>query len=102
MKIPLKPYWELLARYLKPQRLWLALLAALVFGKIGLRLANPQIMRSFIDTATQTHLADQTAAAVLRRNGGNRTHAASELHIHRSTLIRKLKRYGIVEAAAAS
>jgi ATP-binding cassette, subfamily B, bacterial len=68
MKIPLRPYWDLLARYLKPQRLWLVLLAALVFGHIGLRLANPQIMRSFIDTATQTHLADKTAAAVLRRN----------------------------------
>ena len=69
MKIPLKPYWDLLAQYLKPQRPWLVVLAALVFGMIGLRLANPQIMRSFIDTATQTHLADETAAAALRRNG---------------------------------
>ncbi|MFH2009502.1 MAG: sigma 54-interacting transcriptional regulator [bacterium] len=31
----------------------------------------------------------------LTRHGGNRTHAAGELGIHRSTLIRKLKRYGV-------
>ncbi len=33
--------------------------------------------------------------AALERAEGNRTHAARELGIHRSTLIRKLKRYGL-------
>jgi PAS domain S-box-containing protein len=32
---------------------------------------------------------------VLTRHGGNRTKAAGELNIHRSTLLRKIKRYGI-------
>jgi DNA-binding NtrC family response regulator len=36
-----------------------------------------------------------TIQSALRRNRGNRSRAASELGIHRSTLIRKLKRYGI-------
>jgi len=36
-----------------------------------------------------------TIQTALRRNRGNRSHAASDLGIHRSTLIRKLKRYGI-------
>ncbi len=34
-------------------------------------------------------------AAALERHKGNRTHAARELGIHRSTLFRKLKRYGM-------
>ena len=34
-------------------------------------------------------------AASLHRHQGNRTHTARELGIHRSTLIRKLKRYGL-------
>jgi len=51
MKIPLKPYWELLAKYLKPQKGLFILLAVLLFGSIGLQLVNPQIMRGFIDSA---------------------------------------------------
>ncbi len=51
MNIPLKPYWELLAQYIKPQKWLFLLLAVLLFGSIGLQLVNPQIMRGFIDAA---------------------------------------------------
>lgn len=47
----LQEYWELLVIYLKPQWRKVALLAALIFGGIGLQLVNPQIIRYFIDTA---------------------------------------------------
>ncbi|MCB9009568.1 MAG: ABC transporter ATP-binding protein [Ardenticatenaceae bacterium] len=53
MNLPIKPYWDLLANYLKPQRksvLWLALL---LIVSIGLQLANPQIVKYFIDTASE-------------------------------------------------
>lgn len=36
-----------------------------------------------------------TILSALERHDGNRSHAAAELGIHRSTLIRKIKRYGI-------
>jgi len=51
VKIPLKQYWTLLVSYLKPQWPIALLLAVLLLGNIGLQLVNPQIMRSFIDTA---------------------------------------------------
>ena len=51
MNIPLKQYWALLAEHIKPQRARFALLAALLLGNIGLQIVNPQIVRSFIDTA---------------------------------------------------
>jgi hypothetical protein len=43
---------DLLARYLGPQWRRAALLAVLLLGGIGLELANPQILRVFIDQAT--------------------------------------------------
>lgn len=52
--MPLKKYGELLARYLLTQWPRVALLTALLFGGIGLQLANPQVIRYFIDTA-QSH-----------------------------------------------
>jgi ATP-binding cassette, subfamily B, bacterial len=45
--------WSLLATYLRPQRLRVALLSVLLLGSIGLQLVNPQILRVFIDRATQ-------------------------------------------------
>jgi ABC-type multidrug transport system fused ATPase/permease subunit len=51
MKIPLRQYWDLLSRHIRPQRGRFLLLSFLLFGNIGLQLINPQIMRSFIDTA---------------------------------------------------
>ena len=51
MDLPLKQYWELLARHIKPQKLRFLLLTALILSNIGLQLVNPQIVRAFIDTA---------------------------------------------------
>ncbi|MCQ6558921.1 ABC transporter ATP-binding protein [Paenibacillus mendelii] len=44
-------YYDLLRRYLLPQRKTLIGLALLLFASIGLQLVNPQIIRFFIDTA---------------------------------------------------
>jgi ATP-binding cassette subfamily B protein len=52
VNIPLKQYWELLARYIQPQRARFITLAVLLFGSIGLQLVNPQIMRAFIDAVS--------------------------------------------------
>lgn len=49
----LRPYLDLLRRYLRPQRGAVLLLAALVLGGIGLQLANPQLIRRFLDAAEQ-------------------------------------------------
>ncbi len=54
MKIPFQQYWDLLAKYIRPQRGRFVLLVVLLLSSIGLQLVNPQIMRYFIDT-TQTH-----------------------------------------------
>ncbi len=51
MRIPLRQYWNLLVKYLQPQWVRVLLLAGLLFGSIGLQLANPQILRYFIDSA---------------------------------------------------
>jgi ABC-type multidrug transport system fused ATPase/permease subunit len=47
----LKRYWDLLSRHIRPQRGAFILLAVLLLGNIGLQIANPQIMRTFIDAA---------------------------------------------------
>jgi ATP-binding cassette, subfamily B, bacterial len=44
-------YTRLLASYLKPQRWRVALLAGLIFGSVGLQLANPLVIRYVLDTA---------------------------------------------------
>jgi ABC-type multidrug transport system fused ATPase/permease subunit len=46
-----KGYRGFLVEYLRPQSRRVALLALLLLGGIGLQLANPQILKSFIDTA---------------------------------------------------
>src|ERR687886_1723921 len=51
MNVSLQSYRFLLATYLKPQRGRVATLALLLAASIGLQLAGPQILRSFIDTA---------------------------------------------------
>lgn len=50
-KVSFRQYAALLSQYLKPQWLRVTLLAVFMFGGIGLNLANPQIIRYFIDTA---------------------------------------------------
>jgi ATP-binding cassette subfamily B protein len=49
--IPFKQYWQLLARHIKPQMQRFLLLTVLLLSNIGLQLVNPQIVRTFIDTA---------------------------------------------------
>jgi len=51
MKLSFKSYWNLLADHIRPQKGRFTLLAALLFGSIGLRIFAPQIMRKFIDSA---------------------------------------------------
>lgn len=51
MKLPLKTYWDLLSRHIRPQKGRFVLLTFLLLGSIGLRVLNPQIMRGFIDAA---------------------------------------------------
>ena len=51
MNISLKSYWNLLSTHIHPQRGRFVLLAAMLFGSIGLRIIAPQIMRRFIDSA---------------------------------------------------
>ena len=51
MNLPFKAYWDLLAQHIQPQKGRFFLLAALLFGSIGLRIFAPQIMRTFIDSA---------------------------------------------------
>jgi ABC-type multidrug transport system fused ATPase/permease subunit len=55
---------ELLARYLGPQRGRVALLAALLFGSIGLQVLAPQVVRWFIDA-----VGSDAAAAELTQLG---------------------------------
>lgn len=66
MRILFKQYWRLLAGYLGPQWPRVLLLAALILGHIGLQLVNPQIVRTFIDTAQAGGaLGKLTGAALL-------------------------------------
>jgi ATP-binding cassette, subfamily B, bacterial len=51
MRLPIKRYIALLITYLKPQRRRTLLLAMLLLASTGLQLANPQVLRYFIDTA---------------------------------------------------
>ena len=65
-RMPLLLQRQLLGKYFVPQRGRIVLLAALVLGDIALRLVNPQIIRSFIDTAEAGGPASAlTIAAVL-------------------------------------
>jgi ATP-binding cassette, subfamily B, bacterial len=51
MSVSLRQYWDLLSRYVRPQRARFALLVGLLLSSIVLQVINPQIMRFFIDTA---------------------------------------------------
>ncbi len=62
INLPIKPYWDLLANYLKPQRRSVVGLALLLLVSIGLQLANPQIVKYFIDTASGTTASDPVAS----------------------------------------
>ena len=66
MNASLTRHRNLLLGYLRPQRMQVTLLAVLLLSGIGLELFNPQILRSFIDTAAQGGtIAQLTRAALL-------------------------------------
>ncbi len=61
----LRRHGDLLVAYLSPQRSRVLLLAVLLLASIGLELANPQIVRIFIDTAQQGGPAGTLTVAAL-------------------------------------
>jgi ATP-binding cassette, subfamily B, bacterial len=65
VKIPLRQYWTLLEKYLRPQARSVALLALLLLGGIVLRVLNPQIVRGFIDGAQRGDSVQQLTMAAL-------------------------------------
>jgi ATP-binding cassette subfamily B protein len=66
MNASLTRHRNLLLGYLRPQWPQVTLLAVLLLSGIGLELLNPQILRSFIDTAAQGgEIAQLTRAALL-------------------------------------
>ena len=65
MNISLGNHQNLFFTYLRPQRWRVALLAVLLLGGIGLELLNPQILRTFIDTAAQGGATAQLTRAAL-------------------------------------
>ena len=56
-----------------------------------------QVARIALQTAFGLQAAHEREIIIetLRRNGGNRARAATELGMHRTTLWRKIKSYGI-------
>jgi ABC-type multidrug transport system fused ATPase/permease subunit len=65
MNIPLKQYWNLLAKYLAAQRSRVVLLAVLLLIGIALDIINPQILRTFIDSATTGGASNSLMLAAL-------------------------------------
>jgi ATP-binding cassette subfamily B protein len=65
MRVSLRQYWNLLVEYLRPLWRSMLLLAALVFASIGLQLANPQVLRHFIDSAQAGAAVQALAAAAV-------------------------------------
>ena len=51
--IPVRAYWRLLRRYLSPLRARVVLLSVLLFTGIAFQVANPQLIRGFIDRAVE-------------------------------------------------
>jgi ATP-binding cassette, subfamily B, bacterial len=54
MDLPIRRYGDLMFQYLYPLRRKVYLLAGLIFTTLILQLVNPQILRTFIDTAVST------------------------------------------------
>ncbi len=65
MTISLQQYRDLLARYLGPQRVRVALLGVVLVATTLLQLANPQIVRFFIDTAIAGGALDSLIGAAV-------------------------------------
>lgn len=65
MKVALKHYVDLLAKYVSPQWRRVALLGLLIVLSLTLQLAKPQILRVFIDTANGTSHANLGYTALI-------------------------------------
>jgi ATP-binding cassette, subfamily B, bacterial len=65
VKLPFHQYWELLSKYIRPQRRRFILLTILLLSSISLQLINPQIMRYFIDTTQSSSAGDRLLMAAL-------------------------------------
>ncbi|HEV2125729.1 MAG TPA: ABC transporter ATP-binding protein [Chloroflexota bacterium] len=65
MNVPSKRYGEFLTRYLQPQTRRAVLMALLLLSTIGLQLANPQLLRTFLDAALAGAPNDRLTAAGL-------------------------------------
>ena len=65
MKVAIKHYTDLLAKYVRPQWRRVALLGLLIVLSLILQLAKPQILRIFIDTANGTSNANLGYTALL-------------------------------------
>lgn len=63
MKIPLKAYWDLLARHIRPQRWRFIALCALLLLSIGLQVISPQIIGRFIDDALAGEALEKLAVS---------------------------------------
>jgi len=62
MRIPLKLYVALLAKYMRPQRAKVIVRGALLLIQVGVQLANPQVLRAFIDRAAAGATVETLAA----------------------------------------
>lgn len=65
MNISLRQYWSLLARYLRPLRPRVLLLAVLLLAALALQLVGPQILRRFIDAVASQASVDLVMLALL-------------------------------------
>jgi ATP-binding cassette subfamily B protein len=65
MNIPLKRYWDLLVDHLRAQTWRFTLLSVLLVGSIGLQIIAPQVMRVFIDVATDPESTENLAPLAL-------------------------------------
>jgi ATP-binding cassette subfamily B protein len=65
MGVPFRQYWKLLGKYFRPQWQRIALLGALLLVSNALLLVNPQILRSFIDTAMGDGAAERLISLAL-------------------------------------
>ncbi|MBN1813730.1 MAG: ABC transporter ATP-binding protein [Anaerolineae bacterium] len=61
--VPIRQYGALLVDYLRPQKGSAVLLAVLLLGSMGLQLANPQIVRYFLDAAEASDGLDRLLGA---------------------------------------
>lgn len=65
MDIPLKQYIKLLWRFLRPQKFRVFLLSLILGSSVALQLVNPQVLRYFIDAATEGKSAKMLTIAAL-------------------------------------